>query len=526
MMIIFILSCIMFCAALGCIIYWVFIKDAEDFLYPSFASLTGMSILCALFAFFGENIFSSTATKCIGIISACIAFACVVIYILRYIFDCMNHFELRLLIFLIPAILSLLSIAYLLCPSQLMNNYMEIVCAVFALIGVLFSITTHVTYKNRENRLKNELHSIERSFRYHRYNTEDYFSREEIYHIEEAIIEVYSMAKRRKISSSRALEIFTDAGISSDLVHRLMDRLYIGKLLDKCSVLTLSDFMSELLPELFLQRRTYRSSSMDIRYLEDFYDKLHHSLRIDNGRGLDEINKKLDALNTYIKKSMHTNTQNSASAETYGRQNQIRELFHALETPIATTEMAIVTLKASFETLTDTQKAKFDRIQDSIRLIKSILFAYRELSSMNIFSDQNTFFSLPEIIESFPEIMSVNDAKIEQYSIPDQIPEYSTNLVVVLLLPLIHNAVEASPEHRPIHVKGQQTDVGYVVCVENFCKQTPRQVHLDTEGYSSKNDHVGTGISIVRRVSKSAGIDFELKVKDSKVSATLMFPKR
>ena len=144
---------------------------------------------------------------------------------------------------------------------------------------------------------------------------------------------------------------------------------------------------------------------MDMRYYEDLYQRLRHTINFENNKAIDDINAKLDTLNIYIKKSLKSATSNTSSAEAHGRQNQIRELFHALETPIATSEMALATLKASFESLSELQDGKFDRIENALKLIKSILFAYRELTFMNIYSDENTFFSLPDIINSIPSLM-------------------------------------------------------------------------------------------------------------------------
>lgn len=415
---------------------------------------------------------------------------------------------------------------------MIISNLIEIICCAIGLISSIFALISFLSYRRKEKNLKIELFQREREIRYrHISNTSMEFrnlSKQELSEIERVLAELYMTAKHKRLSTSIALDILRDSKLSAELVHKIMERLYTNDLVETCSILTLTDFLEELLPELYM-RRSYRSYSMDMRYYEDLYERLRHSINYENNKSFDNLNAKLDSINVYIKNSLKPATSSTSSAEEHGRQNQIRELFHALETPIATSEMALATLKASFDSLSELQDGKFDRIANALKLIKSILFAYRELTFMNIYSTENTFFSLPEIINSIPELMTkdIYSNILQQRNIPNNIPKYSTNLIVVLLLPLIHNAIEASPENKPVLVEYSESEKGCIITVENHCKQTPRQVNLDTEGYSSKgNNHIGSGISIVRRISKSAGVDFVIKVNNNKVYAELTFPQQ
>lgn len=244
-----------------------------------------------------------------------------------------------------------------------------------------------------------------------------------------------------------------------------MERLYKEDLLRRCSIMTLMKFQQELLPEIFSVRRGYRSSSMDMRYYEDFNEKLRLILKNDN-RALEELGQKIDYLSKHIEKELSLDAKRTESIEPYGCQNQIRELFHALETPIATSEMALSNLGVSFDSLTDVQENKFAKIQNNIKLIKSILFAYRELTFMNIYNSENIFFSLPTIIDSMKDIVSSvasNSITIEQQGIPDSIPPYSANLIVVLILPLIHNAIEASPSKKSIFINYTESEKEHII---------------------------------------------------------------
>lgn len=520
---------------MGLIIYWAFFKDAEDYFYRSLTCVVVMSIVPTLLPIWNEKVFSTSTMYWITIISSAVAILSVIVYVLLYIFDSINDFDLRLTPFIVPILISSYVIIDTLAPGFLTLDRIDtidIICSVTGLVGIIIAYFSYYSYKEKEKYLKYVLMQRERETR-HRYASNSSIepgnlSKQELLEVEKVLVELYMTAKQKRLSTSITLDILRNSEISIESVHKIMDRLhYSNNIAEMCSMLTLTEFLEEFMPELCANKRSYRSHSMDMRYYEDLYLGLRHTINIENNKAIDDINAKIDSLNIYIKNNLNSATSNTNSAEAHGRQNQIRELFHALETPIATSEMALATLRASFDSLSDLQNGKFDRIENAIKLIKSILFAYRELTFMNIYSDENTFFSLPEIINSIPDLMTKDFSSniLKQRNIPNNIPKYSTNLIVVLLLPLIHNAIEASPTNRPVLVGYSQSDKGSIITIENHCKHPPRQANLDSEGYSSKgNNHVGSGISIVKRISKSAGVDFAIKVNKNKVYAVLTFP--
>ncbi len=530
----FIIISLLFICACGCVVYWEFFEDAEDYFYRSLLSLTIMSIITATLKLWSDEVFSSNTMKWITLIAAIIVVVSVITYIIRYIFDSLNDLEVKLFPFLIPIIISVFSIINAFFPQFIKKNFTEIIFSVLGILGVIVAIFSFFSYKNQEKNIKNKMNRLELEMHHNNFIDSKFISlrdlsKDALSDIDRVLTELYLSAKSQKLSTSTAIYMIEDAEIPSEIIHRIIDRLFSNNLIDRCSMITLADFLQEVLPEIYINRRSYRSYSMDMRYYEDFYERLSESIKFQNNQAIDDLNKKIDSLNVYIKKHFKPDEITATTAEAHGRQNQIRELFHALETPIATSEMALSNLKLSFDSVTDYQNEKIEKITNAIKLIKSILFAYRELTFMNIYNDENVFFSLPEIINSIPELMSKNhtcDVVLEQRNIPNAIHKYSTNLIVVLILPLIHNAIEACPNNKPIIIEYSNTDSADTITIENHCKQAPRQVNLDTEGYSSKgNNHVGSGISIVKRISKSAGVDFSLKVNNNKVFATLIFPK-
>lgn len=110
---------------------------------------------------------------------------------------------------------------------------------------------------------------------------------------------------------------------------------------------------------------------------------------------------------------------------------------------------------------------------------------------------------------------------------PNEIPYYSTNLVTILILPLLQNALEATPNNKAISVNYTDSDNYHAIKISNYCSKMPSLTNLQTDGYSSKGkNHIGNGISIVRRVSNIVGINFKLTINNNQVIANLKLPKK
>ena len=303
----FVLACLVFLVALGFIIYWAFFDDAEDYFYRSLICLIVMSIVPILLPIWNEKVFSPSVMYWIAIISSAIAILTVVIYVLRYIFDSINDFNLRLTPFIIPILISFFVIFYTIAPEFLESNFLEIISCLLGVIGIVVAFVSFFSYRKRENNLKKELLQREREMRY-RYTSGSSIefrnlSKQEMLEVEKVLAELYMVSKNRRLSTSAALDILRDSEISAELVHKIMERLFSNDFVEMCSVLTLTDFLEEILPELYASKRSYRSYSMDMRYYEDLYQRLRHTINFENNKAIDDINAKLDTLNIYIKKA-------------------------------------------------------------------------------------------------------------------------------------------------------------------------------------------------------------------------------
>jgi K+-sensing histidine kinase KdpD len=180
----------------------------------------------------------------------------------------------------------------------------------------------------------------------------------------------------------------------------------------------------------------------------------------------------------------------------------IREISHSLNTPIALIESSILTLGANNQTHDGDSmfSQTIDSIQTSLNICKSVLAAYRELvlvaTSATLWSPE----SVSDAIESASKVYVKNSGKSLRVHVdmPTSIKGYSNNYVVSLLLPLIENAVDASPEGAQLSVRGRVGERNFNVEIENATNAPPQSDQIYENGFTTKDKHEGTGLSVVQ----------------------------
>ena len=104
---------------------------------------------------------------------------------------------------------------------------------------------------------------------------------------------------------------------------------------------------------------------------------------------------------------------------------------------------------------------------------------------------------------------------------------YGNNIVTIILLPLIHNALEASPVDGTITVKCIEKNKIYNISVENYCENSVAIDNLNEDGFTTK-EKGGEGLRSVRRISSALGFEFSIKSYENghKIVAVLKIPKK
>ncbi|WP_155268418.1 GHKL domain-containing protein, partial [Bacteroides fragilis] len=157
-----------------------------------------------------------------------------------------------------------------------------------------------------------------------------------------------------------------------------------------------------------------------------------------------------------------------------------------------------------------------------------VIKAYREITQVsNSFVDSSQ--TIKQGLSAAFDLFQLEYAKPNlnfQIEANDTVPGYSNNLIISLMSPLLQNAVCASPDYGFIEVAIKEQGSFYSITITNICIDKPDAKLLNTVGYSSKENHTGTGLLIVRhllQLRKSGELNFE--ISDNKITFEIKLNK-
>lgn len=230
-------------------------------------------------------------------------------------------------------------------------------------------------------------------------------------------------------------------------------------------------------------------------------------------RELSEINKKIE---------------NSNQKMPFSFSELVSNIKHSITTPLSQIQTNCELLKAKNNS--EVQEEKIKRIEDAVRVCLSIIHSYVEAS--------NTI-SLPAFLDIRNGIKAYFNMLVgERYqhglhlilnnNVPNTFEGYSGNYVYALIIPLLQNAIAASPEGGNIKIECEDYAGEYKIHITNDCCQNlPDLQQLNKPGFSSKNNHEGIGLQTVRNLLslvKTGSLSFE--IIDNTVKATIQLKKR
>ena len=103
----------------------------------------------------------------------------------------------------------------------------------------------------------------------------------------------------------------------------------------------------------------------------------------------------------------------------------------------------------------------------------------------------------------------------------------SKNIMMSVVSPLLENAVAASPVNSEIKVYISHTDSIINIILENECENVPLLSDLHKNGYSSKKDHIGTGLETVRHfLTLLGGKELDISLDNQIIKFSLQFPSK
>ena len=218
----------------------------------------------------------------------------------------------------------------------------------------------------------------------------------------------------------------------------------------------------------------------------------------------------------------------------------IREMFHLTKTPLMSIRFAVENfIELSQTPLSDSQIQFLNSIKDDAKLVSIIIGEYRRLAT-EIPIDAATYTG--DNIECLLNAVLASACRLNKKNLcgnistfPNEISNHGNHFAVVLLKPLIDNAVEAAPDGTEIKIDCDENDDSIIVTIENYCGDSlPLDEDLHTDGFTTKTLNTngkpggGEGLSGIRRIASKHRIGFKIHSdqKTNKVIATLQFPKK
>ena len=206
----------------------------------------------------------------------------------------------------------------------------------------------------------------------------------------------------------------------------------------------------------------------------------------------------------------------------------VAELAHSLRTPLtAARYQADAIALSNSENPELVTQAK--RIEGFVDLCDTVLAAFRQLMDTAQRVDRFRGESLPEIIR---RLHGAIESKVRNFtiltdlSVPGSVPSYSTSYIATLLLPLIENAIEASPPGGEITVRYTSSTDAIMFTVDNTLSKLPDGPVFPENGRSSKHDGLGLGLTIVRRLADmQRGGQVDTSVSGNVVHVSVRLPK-
>lgn len=541
--VVFIVGTFLFFGLGALIVHWVFDLLEEKDIYRVIGCEYIMAILLLLYHIYGSPVFGKIPPYWIVFCASILFFIFLCLYIFIHIIEECSKIKLLLLLPLFMLEIWQIAAVWSNVKRDIVSIDIKHVESFLLSLIVVIEIIYMFSLIKRKRKRRSELFQT----RYHRSNSDLPFN----FYIRNSglsgnvsdsisylVIKLYQYAKEEQLTPSRlkAFLLRYDDILPPSVQSKVIDRFMDSHYLNRMESVNLIEFATILFPEFFgSPHKAYSSDAYNLRLFEDFY--MLSQKNLDRSQlQLGELNLKINkieelltgAVGSYkLDTEQNEKSENISFAE-YSNQSIIREIYHLTKTPLLTINIAMKNLlNNNEEHLSRTQKEKLSIIMDNASTVKLIIEAYRRLVILSDVSTNEDIVSyIKTAVSSICEICK-KQIKQEISEFPERLSIHGNNVIIILMMPLIHNAIEASPNEANLIIKCIEKEDDYIITVENTCVNLPKQKDLHTDGYSSKTDG-GEGLRSVRRISKSIGIEFRIKAynKNKKVIATLTIPKK
>lgn len=185
--------------------------------------------------------------------------------------------------------------------------------------------------------------------------------------------------------------------------------------------------------------------------------------------------------------------------------DDIREINHFLGTPFSIIEANAELLRAQSS---DNSEQYIDKIISAVRTSQSIISTYKDIYSITM-NEYGIISSLKEgctqTLCSYSKYLRKDDnITYDADSIPEKIEPFNNHYLLSVLIPLIENAITAALADSAITIEYDQ--IQSTITITNQCLGSINISDFDKPDFSTKKDHKGTGLMIVRHLLKAKRI--------------------
>lgn len=515
-----------------------FLMKSESFLYNKFrisVCLCIVVMLQTLYIYMGNNSAGGIWNNIIVLLSFATTL-CILAWYIKKVIVAKNESILGIALIATPIIVvEIIQLVFYFIasdPDIIMHDNIGIIIMSISILCTLSSVLFNIVNTHKDNEYKKAFYSSINSgishdvlYRYSEKHLREYNKLSEI------TLKLYNSLKSRSLSFDKLKEYLdTETDLPESLKIRVLERYDNSYNLSRIERIGLFEFANLIFPEFYSVSETgYSSQKYESRLFEEYYYLLRKNISI-NTQQYDSINEKLDKMLLFGNASTSSNVDSKTNMPEYDTtqyaQSIVREINHCIKTPLLAIKYAIQNLSNNTDNLSDAQIDKIKTAIGNIAIIQSILDGYRKLV---VFADDSNPEKITEHI--FTAVNALNqqygkNIKLDITSFVEPKNAYGNNIVIIMLLPLVHNAYEASPENETIKVSCQEKSQYFLLRVGNSCNHKVSVENLVKDGYTTK-EKGGEGLRSVRRISESLHFTFSINAYESgrKVVTTLKIPK-
>lgn len=181
----------------------------------------------------------------------------------------------------------------------------------------------------------------------------------------------------------------------------------------------------------------------------------------------------------------------------------VREMSHSLNTPLSQIEIALSLLSENSDALPAEDQASLQRAINSVAVCKAFIQAFRYV----ILAESDDVEDVPrgalaDVLTSATTTQAAQREVDVVTRLPAQISEYEDAFLLAVLIPLVENAIEASPSRDRVLVSSEEQHDRTVISVQNHLESPPPDSMFEPR-FSTKPDHDGMGLVVVTRLLNS-----------------------